>query len=99
MAVVDIARKNTAEAKEKFLLRYKNKAYKKILNKVFLAARQGSDTITVRLDELLPPSLNDNFLKILKNVIVDDFRQDGFYIEIDNSSYIIIISWENKNEQ
>lgn len=96
MAVVDIARKNTAEAKEKFLLRYKNKAYKKILNKVFLAARQGSDTITVRLDELLPPSLNDNFLKILKNVIVDDFRQDGFYIEIDNSSYIIIISWENK---
>ena len=73
MAVVDIARKNTAEAKEKFLLRYKNKAYKKILNKVFLAARQGSDTITVRLDELLPPSLNDNFLKILKNVIVDDF--------------------------
>ena len=96
MAVVDIARKNTAEAKEKFLLRYKNKAYKKILNKVFLAARQGSDTITVRLDELLPPSLNDNFLKILKNVIVDDFCQDGFYVEIDNSSYIIIISWENK---
>ena len=39
MAVVDIARKNTAEAKEKFLLRYKNKAYIKILNKVFLAAR------------------------------------------------------------
>ena len=98
MAVVDIARKNTAEAKEKFLLRYKNKAYKKILNKIFLAARQGSDTITVRLDELLPSSLNDNFLKILKNVIVDDFRQDGFYVEIDNSSYIIIISWENKNE-
>ena len=96
MAVVDIARKNTAEAKEKFLLRYKNKAYKKILNKIFLAARQGSDTITVRLDELLPPSLNDNFLKILKNVIVDDFCQDGFYVEIDNSSYIIIISWENK---
>ena len=96
MAVVDIAREVTAEAKEKFLLRYKNKAYKKILNKVFLAARQGSDTITVRLDELLPPSLNDNFLKILKNVIVDDFCQDGFYVEIDNSSYIIIISWENK---
>ena len=99
MAVVDIAREVTAEAKEKFLLRYKNKAYKKILNKVFLAARHGSDTITVRLDELLPSSLNDNFFKILKNVIVDDFRQDGFYVEIDNSSYIIIISWENKNEQ
>ena len=96
MAVVDIAREVTAEAKEKFLLRYKNKAYKKISNKVFLAARQGSDTITVRLDELLPSSLNDNFLKILKNVIVDDFCQDGFYVEIDNSSYIIIISWENK---
>lgn len=98
MAVVDIARKNTAESKEKFLLRYKNKAYRKILKKIFAAARQGSDTITVRLDELLPPSLNNNFLKILKNVIVDDFRQDGFYIEIDNSSYIITISWENKNE-
>ena len=96
MAVVDIVREVTTEAKEKFLLRYKNKVYKKILNKVFLAARQGSDTITVRLDELLPPSLDDNFLKILKNVIVDDFCQDGFYVEIDNSSYIIIISWENK---
>ena len=99
MAVVDIAREVTTEAKEKFLLRYKNKAYRKILKKIFSAARQYSDTITVRLNELLPPSLNDNFLKILKNVIVDDFRQDGFYIEIDNSSYIITISWENKNEQ
>lgn len=98
MAVVDIARETTAEAKEKFLLRYKNKAYRKILKKIFATARQGSDTIIVRLDELLPPSLNNNFLKILKNVIVDDFRQDGFYVEIDNSSYIIIISWENKNE-
>ena len=98
MAVVDIARETTAKAKEKFLLRYKNKAYKKILNKIFSAARQGLDTITVRLDKLLPPSLNNNFLKILKNVIVDVFRQDGFYVEIDNSSYIITISWENKNE-
>lgn len=98
MAVIDIAREATAEAKEKFLLRYKNKAYRKILKKIFAAARQGSDTITVRLDELLPSSLNDNFLKILKNIIVDDFRQDGFYIEIDNSSYIITISWESKNE-
>ena len=33
MAVVDIARKNTVGAREKFLLRYKNKAYIKILNK------------------------------------------------------------------
>ena len=98
MAVIDIAREATAEAKEKFLLRYKNKVYRKILKKIFAAARQGSDTITVRLDELLPSSLNDNLLKILKNIIVDDFRQDGFYIEIDNSSYIIIISWESKNE-
>ena len=98
MAVIDIAREATAEAKEKFLLRYKNKVYRKILKKIFTAARQGSDTITVRLDELLPSSLNDNLLKILKNIIVDDFRQDGFYIEIDNSSYIIIISWESKNE-
>lgn len=99
MTVVDIARETTAKAKEKFLLRYKNKVYKKILNKIFSAARQGSDTITVRLDKILPPSLNNNFLKILKNIIVDDFRQDGFYVEIDNSSYIITISWENKNEQ
>ena len=99
MAVVDIAREITAKAKEKFLLRYKNKIYRKILNKVFLTARQGLDAITVRLDKLLPPSLNNNFLKILKNIIVDDFRQDGFYVEIDNSSYIITISWESKNEQ
>ena len=99
MAVVDIAREITAKAKEKFLLRYKNKIYRKILNKVFLTARQGLDAITVRLDKLLPLSLNNNFLKILKNIIVDDFRQDGFYVEIDNSSYIITISWESKNEQ
>ena len=98
MAVVDIARQNTKKAREKLLSRYKTIAFKKILKKIFAAARQGSDTITVRLDELLPPSLNNNFLKILKNIIVDDFRQDGFYVEIDNSSYIIIISWENKNE-
>ena len=98
MAVVDIVRQNTKKAREKLLLRYKAIAFKKILKKIFAAARQGSDTITVRLDELLPPSLNNNFLKILKNVIVDDFRQDGFYVEIDNSSYIITISWENKNE-
>ena len=98
MAVVDIVRQNTKKAREKLLSRYKTIAFKKILKKIFAAARQGSDTITVRLDELLPPALNNNFLKILKNVIVNDFRQDGFYVEIDNSSYIIIISWENKNE-
>ena len=98
MAVVDIVRQNTKKAREKLLSHYKAIAFKKILKKIFAAARQGSDTITVRLDELLPPSLNNNFLKILKNVIVDDFRQDGFYVEIDNSSYIITISWENKNE-
>ena len=50
MAVVDIARKNTVEAKEKFLLRYKNKAYGKILNKIFIAARQGSETVQIRLE-------------------------------------------------
>ena len=98
MAVVDIVRQNTKKAREKLLSHYKTIALKKILKKIFAAARQGLDTITVRLDELLPPSLNNNFLKILKNIIVDDFRQDGFYVEIDNSSYIIIISWENKNE-
>ena len=98
MAVVDIVRQNTKKAREKLLSRYKAIAFKKILKKIFAAARQGSDTITVRLDELLPPSLNNNFLKILKNIIVDDFRQDGFYVEIDNLSYIITISWENKNE-
>ena len=98
MAVVDTVRQNTKKAREKLLSRYKAITFKKILKKIFAAARQGSDTITIRLDELLPASLNNNFLKILKNAIVDDFRQDGFYIEIDNSSYIITISWENKNE-
>ena len=39
MAVIDIVRKNTAGAREKFLLRYKNKAYRKILNKILLATR------------------------------------------------------------
>lgn len=63
MAVVDIARKNTAKAKEKFLLRYKNKAYKKILNKVFLAARQGSETIQIRLDELFFRHISDDLIK------------------------------------
>ena len=63
MVVVDIARKNTAKAKEKFLLRYKNKAYKKILNKVFLAARQGSETIQIRLDELFFRHISDDLIK------------------------------------
>ena len=99
MAVVDIVRQITKEAREKFLSRYKAIAFKKILEKIFSAARQGSDTITVRLDELLPSSLNNNFLKILKNAIVDDFRQNGFYVEIDNSSYIITISWEKTSNE
>ena len=98
MAVVDIARKNTAEAKEKFLLRYKNKAYKKILKKIFAAARQGSDTITVRLDELFFRHLSDDLIKLLKKTLVNVFYQNGFHVETCNLSNIITISWENKNE-
>ena len=96
MAVVDIARKNTAGAKEKFLLRYKNKAYKKILNKVFLAARQGSETVQIRLDELFFRHLSDDLIKLLKKTLVDVFCQDGFHVETCYLSNIITISWENK---
>ena len=99
MAVVDIARKNTAEAKEKFLLRYKNKAYKKILNKIFLAARQGSKTVQIRFDELFFRNLSDDLIKLLKKTLVDDFYQDGFHVENCYLSDIITISWEDKNEQ
>ena len=98
MAVVDIARKNTAGAKEKFLLRYKNKAYKKILNKVFLAARQGSETVQIRLDELFFRHLSDDLIKLLKKTLVDVFCQDGFHVETCYLSNVITISWENKNE-
>lgn len=98
MAVVDIARKNTNEAKEKFLLRYKNKAYKKILNKIFLAARQGSETIQIRLDELFFRHLSDDIIKLLKKTLVDAFCQDGFHVETCYLSDIITISWENENE-
>ena len=96
MAVVDIARKNTAEAKEKFLLRYKNKAYKKILNKIFLASRQGSETIQIRLDKLFFRHLSDGLIKLLKKTLVDTFYQDGFHVKTYYLSNIITISWENK---
>lgn len=99
MAVVDIVRKNTAEAKEKFLLRYKNKAYKKILNKVFIAARQGSETVRIRLDELFFRHLSDDLIKLLKKTLVNVFYQNGFHVETCHLFNIIIISWENKNEQ
>ena len=96
MAVVDIARRNTVEAKEKFLLRYKNKAYRKILNKIFIAARQGSETVQIRLDELFFRHLSDDFIELLKKTIVDTFCQDGFHVKTYYLSNIITISWENK---
>ena len=98
MAVVDIARRNTAEAKEKFLLRYKNKAYGKILNKIFIAARQGSETIQIRLDKLFFRHLSDDLIKLLKKTIVDVFCQDGFHVETCYLSNVITISCENENE-
>lgn len=98
MAVVDIAREATAEAKEKFLLHYKNKAYGKILNKIFLAARQGSEEVQIRLDKLFFKHLSDDLIKLLKKTIVDAFYQDGFHVETCHLVNIITISWENKNE-
>ena len=98
MAVVDVVRKNTVEAKEKFLLRYKNKAYRKILNKILLAARQGSETVQIRLDKLFSRHLSDDLIKLLKKTLVDVFYQDGFHVETYYLSDIITISWENKNE-
>ena len=98
MAIVDIARKNTTGAKEKFLLRYKNKAYKKILNKIFLAARQGSETVQIQLDKLFFRHLSDDFINLLKKTLVDVFYQEGFHVETCYLSDIITISWENKNE-
>ena len=98
MAVVDIARKNTAEAKEKFLSRYKSKMHRKILNKIFLAARQGSETVQIRLDKLFFRHISDDLIKLLKKTIVDVFCQDGFHVETCYLSNIITISWENKNE-
>lgn len=96
MAVVDIAREATAEAKEKFLLRYKKKAYRKILNKVFLAARQGSETVQIRLDELFFRHLSDDLIELLKKTLVDVFCQDGFHVKTYYLSDVITISWENK---
>ena len=96
MAVVDIARKNTTEAKEKFLLRYKNKMHRKILNKIFLAARQGSETVQIRLDKLFFRHLSDDLIKLLKKTLVDVFYQDGFHVETCYLSNVITISWENK---
>ena len=78
MAVVDIARKNTAEAKEKFLLRYKSKMYRKILNKIFLAARQGSETVQIRLDKLFFRHLSDDLIKLLKKLLLMLFIKTVF---------------------
>ena len=96
MAVVDIARKNTTEAKEKFLLRYKSKMHRKILNKIFIAARQGSETIQIRLDKLFFLHISDDLIKLLKKALVDVFCQDGFHVETCYLSNVITISWENK---
>ena len=96
MAVVDVVRKNTTEAKEKFLSHYKNKAYKKILNKVLLATRQGSETVQIRLDELFFRHFSDDLIKLLKKTFVDIFCQDGFHVETYYLSNVITISWENK---
>ena len=98
MAVVDIARRNTAEAKEKFLLRYKSKIHRKILNKIFSAARQGSETVQIRLDKLFFRHHSDDLIKLLKKTLVDVFYQDGFHVETCYLTNIITISWENKNE-
>ena len=98
MAVVDIARKNTVGAKEKFLSRYKNKMHRKILNKIFLAARQGSETVQIRLDELFFRHISDDLIELLKKTLVDVLYQDGFHVETYYLSDIITISWENKNE-
>ena len=99
MAIVDIARRNTAKAKERFLLRYKSRAYRKILNRIFLAARQGSETVQIRLDRLFFRHLSDDLIKLLKKTLVDVFYQDGFHVETCYLSNVITISWENKNEQ
>ena len=96
MAVVDVVRKNTVEAKEKFLLRYKSKMHRKILNKIFLAARQGSETVQIRLDELFFRHLSDDLIKLLKKTLVDAFYQDGFHVETCYLSNVITISWESK---
>ena len=96
MAVVDVVRKNTVEAKEKFLLRYKSKMHRKILNKIFLAARQGSETVQIRLDELFFRHISDDLIKLLKKTLVDVFYQDGFHVETCYLSDVITISWENK---
>lgn len=98
MAVIDIAREATAKAKEKFLLRYKNKAYRKILNKVFLAARQGSEMVQIRLNGLFFRHFSDDLIKLLKKTLVDVFYQEGFHVETCYLSNVITISWENKNE-
>ena len=96
MAVVDIARKNTIEAKEKFLSRYKNKIYRKILNKIFIAARQGSETVQIQLDKLFFRHISDDLIELLKKTLVDIFCQDGFHVKTYYLSDVITISWENK---
>ena len=96
MAVVDIARKNTIKAKEKFLSRYKNKMYRKVLNKVFIAARQGSETVQIRLDKLFFRHLSDDLIELFKKTLVDVFCQDGFHVETCYLTNVITISWENK---
>lgn len=99
MAVVDVVRETTDKTREKFLLRYKNKAYGKILNKIFIAARQGSETVQIRLDKLFFRHISDDPIKLLKKTLVDVFCQDGFHVETCYLSNVITISWENKNEQ
>lgn len=98
MAVVNSVRKTTRVSRERLLNRYKPKALRKIFDKIFQAARQGSESVEIDLSNLFFRSFCQDFFEYFREVIIEDFRKDGFHIETYYTSTKITISWRQRNE-
>lgn len=98
MAVINSVRKTTRVSRERLLNRYRSKALRKIFDKIFYAARQGEESVEINLNNLFFHSFCHDFFEYFKNVIIEDFRKDGFHVETYYTSTKITISWRQRNE-
>lgn len=98
MAVIDSVRKTTRVSRERLLNRYRPKALRKIFDKIFYAARQGEESIEINLNNLFFHSFCHDFFDYFRDVIIEDFRKDGFHVETYYTSTKITISWRQRHE-
>lgn len=93
MAVINTVRTTTRVSRERLLTRYKEKAFRKILEKIFRAARKGEESVEVDLSNLFSRSFGHDFFTLFKDIIIDTFHKEGFYIETYTICPKITISW------